>query len=193
MAQKSSPRSEPGAPGAPGTPDERSGLTLAGVGAWFDARIPAGWFTGPVRVEADRDELIVTGTLDAGGLPGLGNDELSLMVGAHIIRFREDTRALRVVLATHAEDRLGRKVSWAVECGGYREMFTNVSVPVMTRLRFAERQVLDTLVDASVARTRSEALAWCVRLVAQHQGDWVVELREAMVEVERVRARGPRA
>ena len=191
MAQKSAPRSESG---APGTSDERGGLTLAGVGAWFDARIPAGWFTGPVRVEADRDELIVTGTLDSGGLPpGLGDDELSLMVGAHIIRFREDTRALRVVLATHAEDRLGRKVSWAVECGACREMFTNVSVPVMTRLRFAERQVLDTLVDASVARSRSEALAWCVRLVAQHQGDWVVELRQAMVEVERVRARGPRA
>ncbi len=191
MAQKSAPRSEPG---APGNPDERGGSTLAGVGAWFDARIPPGWFTGPVRVEADRDELIVTGTLDSGGFPaGLGDDELSLMVGAHIIRFREDTRALRVVLASHAEERLGRKISWAVECGGYREMFTNVSVPVMTRLRFAERQVLDTLVDASVARSRSEALAWCVRLVAQHQGDWVVELRQAMVEVERVRARGPRA
>ena len=192
MAQKSAPRSEPGTPadqGGPGRPVDPSG-----VAAWFDARIPGGWFTDLVRVEADRDEVEVTGTLDAASIPaGLSDHDLRQVVGAIVIRFREETRAERVLLAAHAEALFGRKVSWAVECGGYREMFTNVSAPVMTRLRFAERQVLDTLVDASVARSRSEALAWCVRLVGQHQGDWIEELRQAMVRVEQVRTRGPRA
>jgi len=51
--------------------------------------------------------------------------------------------------------------------------------------------VLDTLIDAGVARSRSEALAWCVRLVGQHQADWIAELRDALTTVERVRAGGP--
>jgi hypothetical protein len=51
--------------------------------------------------------------------------------------------------------------------------------------------VLDTLVDAGVARSRSEALAWCVRLVGQHEEDWLAELREAMQSVADVRSKGP--
>ena len=66
-----------------------------------------------------------------------------------------------------------------------------MSVPVMTRLRQPERSVLDTLVDAGVARSRSDALAWCVRLVGEHTEDWLGQLREAMTAVERVRAEGP--
>ena len=61
----------------------------------------------------------------------------------------------------------------------------------MTRLRMDERAVLDTLIDAGVARSRSEALAWCVRLVGTHQADWIEQLREAMAHVEKVRAEGP--
>ena len=76
-------------------------------------------------------------------------------------------------------------------CGETRELFTTISVPVMTRLRQHERQVLDTLVDAGVARSRSDALAWCVKLVGQHSEDWLAELREAMTHVEEVRTRGP--
>jgi hypothetical protein len=64
-------------------------------------------------------------------------------------------------------------------------------MPVMTRLRMHERSVLDTLVDSGVARSRSEALAWCVRLVGKHQADWIEELREALVGVEAARAKGP--
>ncbi len=78
-----------------------------------------------------------------------------------------------------------------MECGDERVIFTNLSVPVMTRLRMQERGVLDTLVDASVARSRSDALAWCVRLVGQHQEEWIAQLREALVAVEKVRAEGP--
>jgi hypothetical protein len=82
-------------------------------------------------------------------------------------------------------------VAWGAVCGDDREVFTNVSVPVMTRLRQRERLVLDTLVDAGVARSRSEALAWAVRLVGQHTDDWLTELRGAMASVEEVRGRGP--
>lgn len=191
MAQKSAPRSEPGG-------DDSSGVvSLAQVAAWFEAHVPSDWFTGPLRVDADRDEVVITGVIEDVVLPegpgALSAQDHRTMVAARIISFREATRTQRVAIAARVEASLGRKVSWAVECNGYRETFTNVSAPVMTRLRFAERQVLDTLVDASVARTRSEALAWCVRLVGQHQDDWIRELRDAMVHVEQVRAKGPRA
>jgi hypothetical protein len=63
----------------------------------------------------------------------------------------------------------------------------------MTRLRQPQRQVLDTLVDAGVARSRADALAWCVRLVAQHEDGWLAELREAMSQVADVRTKGPAA
>jgi len=65
-------------------------------------------------------------------------------------------------------------------------------VPVMSRMRIDERLVLDALIDGGLARTRSEALAWCVRLVGRHQREWLDELREAAATVERVRAKGPR-
>jgi Arc/MetJ-type ribon-helix-helix transcriptional regulator len=71
------------------------------------------------------------------------------------------------------------------------ELFTTLSVPVMTRLRQPERVVLDTLVDAGVARSRSDALAWAVRLVAEHADDWLSELRAAMAKVDELRQRRP--
>jgi hypothetical protein len=70
-------------------------------------------------------------------------------------------------------------------------MFTTLSVPVMTRLRQSERRVLDTLVDAGVARSRSDALAWCVRLTGEHTDAWLSELRDALRRVEEVRSQGP--
>jgi hypothetical protein len=94
-------------------------------------------------------------------------------------------------IAAEAEHRFERKVSWGTLCGEREELFTTASVPVMSRLRLNERQVLDTLIDAGVARSRSEALSWCVRLVGKHQGDWIVELRDALATVEKVRAAGP--
>jgi hypothetical protein len=72
-----------------------------------------------------------------------------------------------------------------------RRLFTTLNVPVMTRLRMPERQVLDTLVEGGVARSRSEALAWCVRLVNQHQADWIADLRDALTHVQKVRREGP--
>src|SRR5581483_12469021 len=110
---------------------------------------------------------------------------------ARIQGHREDTRQHRMRIADEAEARFGRKVAWGARCGDHEVVFTSLSVPVMTRLRLSERRALDTLVDAGVARSRSEALAWCVRLVRDHEGDWIDQLRAALVQVEQVRAEGP--
>ena len=61
----------------------------------------------------------------------------------------------------------------------------------MTRLLMEERQLLDTLIQAGVARSRSEALGWTVRLVAENESEWISKLREAMTEVDEVRKQGP--
>jgi hypothetical protein len=140
--------------------------------------------------EGHRDEILVVGTL-----PPLEVDGDEAAVGAaesgRIDRFRADTREERMAIAQQAQHRYGRTVSWGAVCGGSSGVFTTQSVPVMTRLRQAERQVLDTLVDAGVARSRSEALAWSVRLVGEHAESWLGELKEAMTEVDRLRAAGP--
>jgi hypothetical protein len=110
---------------------------------------------------------------------------------ARIQRFREDTREQRMKIADEAEHRTGRKVAWGARCGDEERTFTSLAVPVMTRLRMPERQVLDTLVGAGVARSRSDALAWCVRLVGDHEGEWIDQLRDALVAVEEARKSGP--
>ena len=159
---------------------------------WFAGRLPEGWFTGPPEVAVDREEILVVGTLAEPALEDGAPDEARTAAhAARIAGFREDTRDARMRIADEAEQRFGRKVSWGAACGDDRRVFTNLSVPVMTRLRMSERRVLDTLVDAGVARSRSDALAWCVRLVRQHQGEWIEQLRDALVHVERVRADGP--
>lgn len=146
------------------------------ITAWFEERVPKDWFRPPLEVHADREEIVVIGTLPDGTDP---------------TAFREATRHERMEVAAVAEQRFGRKVSWGVEVGGERLLFTHAAVPAMTRLRFGERAVLDTLIDAGVARSRSEALAWCVRLVERHQGEWIGQLRDALTHVEEARAAGP--
>jgi hypothetical protein len=83
-------------------------------------------------------------------------------------------------------------VSWGVRIADTTKMFTTLTLPVMTRLRMRERAVLDTLVDAGVARSRSEALAWCVKLVGDNESAWIEKLRGAIGAVESVRSEGPR-
>ncbi len=144
-----------------------------------------------MSVRADRDEIIVTGTLATPANIPAGKDALRLAAQARVSAFREDTRPARMKIAESAQFRWQRHVSWAAVCGPVESTFTNASVPVMTRLRFDERQVLDTLIDTGVARSRSEAMAWCVSQVAHHQSEWIERLREAMTEVDRIRAEGP--
>jgi hypothetical protein len=158
---------------------------------WLSGRLPEGWFSGPPEIQVDGDEVLVVGEL-AGPAPVAGPGlEGQGPARARLQSFREETREQRMRIAKEAERRFGRKVSWGATSGGERQLFTTLSIPVMTRLRLSERQVLDTLVEAGVARSRSEALAWCVRLVGKHQADWISELREALVRVGELRRRGP--
>ena len=164
------------------------------IGAWFAGRVPDTWYDGSPTIAIDSDEIQVVGTLAPPQLPdGAGEDEVRVAEQARISGFREESRVARMRIADEAQPAFRRTVSWGAECGGSRVLFTTAGVPVMTRLRMADRQALDTLIDAGVARSRSEALAWCVRLVAQHEGEWISELRDAMSAVEEVRNKGPRS
>jgi hypothetical protein len=161
------------------------------IRGWFAGRIPDEWFEGPPGVTVDAEEVLVVGQLPTGGLPDDSPAAAASARAARVKGFREDTRDARIRIAREAEHRFGRQVSWGAECGEHRELFTTLAMPVMTRLRMPERKVLDTLVDGGVARSRSEALAWCVRLVGQHQEDWIRDLQEALVKVRQVRSEGP--
>ena len=163
------------------------------VQGWFAGRVPTDWFAGPPDVQADREEILIVGSLADPELPKDATAAAaSAARGARISGFREDTRSQRMRIADEAQHRFGRKVSWGATCGDATVLFTTLSVPAMTRLRMPERRVLDTLVDAGVARSRSHALAWCVRLVSERQDDWLADLREALGAVEKVRSEGPK-
>jgi hypothetical protein len=159
---------------------------------WFAGRLPDGWYTTAPDITADREEILVVGPIAEPDYPD-GADEQARAAArrARIQRFREETREQRMTICDEAEARTGRKVAWGAVCGDERQIFTSLAVPVMTRLRMPERQVLDTLVGAGVARSRADALAWCVRLVRDHQGEWIDQLRDALVAVDEARASGP--
>ncbi|MEV6945336.1 hypothetical protein AB0N07_25685 [Streptomyces sp. NPDC051172] len=169
------------------TPEQREKLR-----GWFAGRLPEDLFEEPVELTVDREEITVIGRIPAPRLAeGASDAEQEAAVQGRIQEFRERTREARIEVAREAEHLFRRKVSWGVECGGERALFTHVAAPVMTRLRQPERQVLDTLIAGGVARSRSDALAWCVRLVQRHTDDWLAELRASLEHVQRVRAQGP--
>ena len=143
--------------------------------------IPGGWFEGPLEITVDDDEIVIVGTLAVSG-PGEGEP----------VAFREATRAARMEIADRVQPATGRSVAWGATTGGTTTVFTSLGIPVMTRLRINEREVLDTLLAAGVAKSRSEALAWCVRFVGQKEATWLHELRTSIESVSRVRAEGPR-
>ena len=183
------------------------------VRGWFLGRLPDGWFAGQPEIRVDREEITVLGQLPPARAPAAGPAPVALgaedaageepagsaeagedaIAAGRSRRFREETREARIEIAREAELLFGRRVSWGVVSEGRKVMFTTLSVPVMTRLRQAERRVLDTLVEAGVARSRSDALAWCVRLVGEHEDSWLTALRDALRRVEQVRAEGPRS
>jgi hypothetical protein len=178
--------SEPGKSGEPGR-----GSAAEEVRGWFSGRLPGDWFTAVPEIQADREEITIVGMLPAPETAGASEAERAAAAEGRIRRFREETRSRRIEMAREAEHKFRRKVSWGVTCADVTEMFTTLSVPVMTRLRQPERRVLDTLVDAGVARSRSDALAWCVRLTGENADSWLSRLRAALRHVEEVRDQGP--
>ena len=184
------------------------------IRGWLTGRLPGDWFQGAPEILIDREEITVIGHLPNPGTSAAAGDgkgaqakgaaaaegageragaEAEAAAIARSRRFRAETRDERIEIARQAEHTFGRKLSWGVICDNYKVMFTTLSIPVMTRLRQSERRVLDTLVDAGVARSRSDALGWCVRLVGEHEDSWLSDLREALRHVEQVRAEGPHA
>jgi len=159
---------------------------------WLTGRLQTDWFTDPVQISKDRDEIQVIGRVAAPDVADDASaDERRAAEQGRIRSFRESSRDRRIEIARELESRTGRKVAWGVECGGSRQIFSSLAAPVMTRLRQRERLVLDTLVESGVARSRSDALGWCVRLVQTNAESWLADLRTAMEQVEQVRAQGP--
>ncbi len=168
------------------------------VRGWFTGRLPQEWQEHPSDVTVDREEITLVVHLPDIDLDGEASPAQRAEARAGRAKaFREETRHHRIEIAREAEHRFERKVSWGVVVGegedAHAELFTHLATPAMTRLRQPERRVLDTLVASGVARSRAEALAWCVRLVGQHELDWLSELRDAMTSVDEVRRRGPAA
>ena len=161
------------------------------VAAWFTGRLPDDWFVGVPEIAVDREEIIVIGELAAPSEEFTDEAAAAAAAAGRISRFREQTRDERIEIARQAEHRYDRKVAWGARIGSTEELFTTLAVPVMTRLRQPERLVLDTLVRAGVARSRSEALSWAVRLVGEHADEWLTELRNAMTAVDDLRREGP--
>ncbi len=179
--------------GRPGGWQQAEQPDASGAAEWFAGRLPEDWFDGDPTVIVDREEITVIGKLAEP--EGSGEEASRARAEGRVSRFREDTRSERMRIADEAQDRYGRKVSWGVEvgsgAGAERILFTHIAVPVMTRLKHPERQVLDTLVDAGVARSRADALAWSVKLVGEHTEEWLAKLRSAMSAVDDLRAEGP--
>lgn len=169
------------------------------ITGWFLGRLPEQWrTTADPAITVDREEITVRLTVPDVDLRTDAGDEFgeaarSEARAGRAKAFREETRKQRIEIAREAEARFDAKVSWGVTVGEHAELWTHVAAPVMTRLRQPQRMVLDTLVAAGVARSRSDALAWCVRLVGTHESDWLAELQQAMESVTQVRDRGPQA
>jgi hypothetical protein len=167
-------------------------VTQEDIMAWFLGRLPTDWTKPAPDITVDRDEITLMVSVDPIELDeGASEDAQQEATAGRASAWREETREARMKIAREAERRFDRKVSWGVRIGERAALFTHLAVPAMTRLRQPQRQVLDTLVEAGVARSRADALAWCVKLVERHSEEWLAELRTAMEQVQSVRAQGP--
>jgi hypothetical protein len=186
---ESGPESQPERHSA--TTTEQSSTTIR---AWLLGALTNEWAGSDPQITIDRDEILIVLEVAAPEMAG-DADEVTraAAVDGRIVGYRGDTRERRIEVATQAEHKFGRKVSWGVRVGGTTQLFTHLTVPTMTRLRQPERKVLDTLVAAGVARSRSDALAWCVRLVGTNAHTWLEDLQSAMESVDRIREQGPQS
>jgi hypothetical protein len=158
--------------------------------SWLQERAPANLLAGPPEIAIYDDEAVIVLPLVTAELDdALTDEERRAAERALIARRREETRPWRMKQARELQSRLGRSVAWGMRAGESEALFSTRSVPVMTRLGRTERDVLDTLVAAGVADTRSAALAYAVRAFAAEHTDWLDEVREAIAQVDQVRGR----
>ncbi|GAB4210644.1 MAG: hypothetical protein OHK0022_44070 [Roseiflexaceae bacterium] len=156
---------------------------------WLEERLPEELRAAPPEITLYDDELVVV-LSGAGVVPAaLPEDERRTAEERRIGELREESRPLRMRLARDLQAATGRPVAWGMRVGTSEELFTSRTVPVMTRLGRAERELLDTLVAAGVAETRSAALGYVVRAFAAEHGEWLAEMRAAITQMHAVRAR----
>ena len=156
-------------------------MNATDVQKWLQERLPADLCRVAPDVADYEDEILVMLTAAPAGESESESDTVA--------RLREQSRPLRMRLARELQRLAGRPVAWGIRIGSTEALFTTRSAPVMTRLGRSERDVLDTLVASGLAETRSAALAFVVRAFAKEHAVWLAEAREAIAEVEKVRAR----
>ena len=87
------------------------------------------------ELTVDREEITVIGRIPAPRLAeGASDAEREAAVQGRIQEFRERTRQARIEVAQEAEHRFRRKVSWGVECGGERALFTHSTMHTLASL-----------------------------------------------------------
>jgi len=160
------------------------------IQSWLQERALANLLASPPEIALYDDEAVIVLPLATAELDeALADEQLRAAERALIVRRREETRPWRMKQARELQPKLGRAVAWGMRAGASAALFSTRSVPVMTRLGRTERDVLDTLVAAGVADTRSAALAYAVRAFAAEHIDWLDEVREAIAQVDQVRGR----
>ena len=105
----------------------------ATIQKWFDAHVDDDEILAVVSVSTAEEELP-------------DDDDKEIAIKRIARRFRSGTRQSRMSVAEEAQELFERKVSWGIQAGEDTYLFTHVTAPAMTRLRIAERRVLDTLV-----------------------------------------------
>ena len=149
---------------------------------WLPATVLA---ESPEIIEDD-DELLIVLNLGTAGVTGEA-DARKQSEQEQIDRRRDETKSTRIRIGNRLGRATGKAVSWGMKVGDTRQLFTDNTSPVMTRLSRPERQVLDTLIAAGVANTRSAALGYIVRVFGEEHQDWLNEVQNAMSHVASLR------
>ncbi len=163
-------------------------MQVAELQTQIQERLPEPFAAHAPQIRVYNDEVVIVLQSDTEPEPAEGTTPRDAEL-AMIARQRESTRPVRMQLADELQPLLRRSVAWGMRVGSSEMLFTTRSVPVMTRLGRAERELLDTLVAAGVAETRSSALAYIVRAFATEHAEWLADVREAIEQVQQVRSR----
>ena len=154
---------------------------------WLLAQLPSVITHCETEVTSDEDEMLVILHLNTAGLGDMTDEACREEDQALIAHHRAETKPLRIQLARDIRHLYGYTVTWGMRAGKTVQFFTNNQKPVMTRLSYQERRVLDTLIAANIANTRSAALSYIVRTFAAEHQDWLDEVQDALVRVEQLR------
>ncbi|MDE3075391.1 MAG: hypothetical protein KGJ86_08170 [Chloroflexota bacterium] len=164
---------------------EREQPDVAQLKEWLLNHLPATVAAAEPDISVDGDEILIVLKLNTSSIAEEQNRPEAER--ALIERRRNETRGLRTQAGRRLGRSFGRAVSWGMQAGDSLELFTNNTAPVMTRLSRQERHVLDALITAKVANTRSGALGYVVRTFAAEHQEWLAEVQEAMSRVAGLR------